>query len=39
VEHYKIAGLLETLDEEGATDKKLTDLSETIINVEANSNA
>jgi ferritin-like metal-binding protein YciE len=28
--------LQETLDEEGAADKKLTELAETIINVEAN---
>jgi ferritin-like metal-binding protein YciE len=28
--------LQETLDEEGAADKKLTELAETVINVEAN---
>jgi ferritin-like metal-binding protein YciE len=35
---YKNAAdlLQETLDEEGAADKKLTELAETIINVEAN---
>jgi ferritin-like metal-binding protein YciE len=34
--HTKVAKLLQqTLDEEGATDKKLTQLAESIINVEA----